>query len=189
MKERKGRYHKLKKQMEARRESRISLTDPDSQPIPKNPKVDMAYNVQTAVDDKHKLIVEQDVTNAVIYFYQMSGIAIKAKETLGVDHMKVVADMGYYPGDEIKACEEAAIEPYVSKPLTSANRKLGLYVKEKFRYDPLRDAINPSQNIPCGKNLFSQCGILKIWRQFSHRLLLCLTILLSDRNGVKNGLS
>jgi len=49
------------------------------------------------------------------------------------------AFMGYYHGHEIKTCEEEGIEPYVSKPLTSANRKLGLYGKEKFAYDPDKD--------------------------------------------------
>ncbi len=130
--ERKERYGELKGKMEASGESQISLTDPDSRSMPKSPKVDVGYNVQTAVDDKHKLIVEQDVTNAVTDVDHLSGIATTAKDTLGVDQIKVVADMGYYHGDEIKACEKAGIEPYVSKPLTSANRKLGLYGKEKF---------------------------------------------------------
>jgi hypothetical protein len=94
LKGRKGGYHDLKKEMHARGESQVSLTDSDSQSMPKSPRVDVGYNVQTAIDDKHKLIVEQDVTNAVTDVDQMSGIAIKAKETLGVDHMKVVADMG-----------------------------------------------------------------------------------------------
>jgi hypothetical protein len=62
------------------------------------------------------------VTNAVTDVDHLSGIAIQAKEALGVDHVKVVADMGYYQGEEIKACEEAGIELDVAKPLTSANR-------------------------------------------------------------------
>src|SRR5262249_49170887 len=124
---------------EASGESQMSLTDPDSRAMPKSPKVDVGYNVQTAVDAKHKLIVEQHVTNAVTDVDQLSTMAIAAKETLGVQHLKVVGDMGYYHGEESKACEEAGIEPYIAKPLTSANRKLGLYGKEQFRYDPVHD--------------------------------------------------
>jgi hypothetical protein len=45
-------------------ESQLSLTDPDSRAMAMNPKVGVGYNVQVAVDSKHKLIVEQEVTNA-----------------------------------------------------------------------------------------------------------------------------
>jgi transposase len=139
LRERKDRYGKLKEGMETSGESQVSLTDPDSRLMARDWQKVVGYNVQAAVDDKHKLIVEQDVTNAVTDDDQLSGIAIRAKETLGVDQMKVVADMGYYHGDEIKTCEKEGIEPYVSKPLTSANRKLGLYGKEKFTYDSGKD--------------------------------------------------
>lgn len=137
--ERKDRYGELMEEMEAQGEKQVSLTDPDSRSMPKSPRVDAGFNVQMAVDDKHKLIVEQEVTNAVTDDDQLSGIAIRAKGTLGVNHVNVVADMGYYHGHEIKTCEKEGIEPYVSKPLTSANRKLGLYGKEKFAYDPDKD--------------------------------------------------
>jgi len=139
LKERKGKYHEYLKMMEESGESQISLTDPDSRAMPKSPKVDVGYNVQVAVDEKHKLIVEQYVTNTVTDVDQLSKISKQAKEELGVEKIKVVADMGYYNGNEIKACEADGIEPYVAKPLTSANRKLGLYGKEKFKYDSHKD--------------------------------------------------
>jgi transposase len=149
LRERKGRYEQLRAALEASGESQMSLTDPDSRAMPKSPKVDVGYNVQTAVDAKHKLIVEQHVTNAVTDVDQLSAMAIAAKETLGVEHLKVVADMGYYHGEEIKACEEAGIEPYIAKPLTSANRKVGLYGKERFLYDPVHDCYH----CPAGQSL------------------------------------
>jgi hypothetical protein len=73
--------------------------------------VDVGYNVQVAVDEKHKLLVIQEVTNAVTAVDQLSGLAIPAEEALGVDRVNVVAEMGYYCGEEITACEEAGIEP------------------------------------------------------------------------------
>ena len=60
-----------------------------------------------------------------------------------------MADMGYYNGEEIKGCEKEGIEPYVSKPLTSANTKLGLFGKEKFVYDPEKDCYR----CPAGEEL------------------------------------
>ena len=164
LRQRKDRYSKLKEELEASGESQVSLTDPDSRSMSKSPKVDVGYNVQAAVDDKHKLIVEQDVTNAVTDVDQLSGTAIKAKEVLGIDQMKVVADMGYYHGDEIKACEEAGIEPYVSKPLTSANTKLGLYGKEKFTYDPEKDCYR----CPAGQELTYRFDTLELGRHIRY---------------------
>jgi transposase len=65
LRERKGHYEGLREAMEVSGESQVSLTDPDSRALPKSPKVDVGYNVQVAVDDKHKLLVIQEVTNAV----------------------------------------------------------------------------------------------------------------------------
>jgi transposase len=47
-------------------ESQISLTDPDSRAMAAHTHVAVGYNVQVAVDAKHKLIVEQQVTNQVV---------------------------------------------------------------------------------------------------------------------------
>jgi transposase len=126
LRERKGRYEGLRRELERTGQRQVSLTDPDSRAMPKSPKVEVGYNAQVAVDAQHKLFVVQEVTNAVTDVDQLSGIAIQAQAVLGVDRVKVVADMGYYHGEEINACEEAGIEPYVAKPLTSANRKVGL---------------------------------------------------------------
>ena len=40
-------------------ESQISLTDPDSRAMAGHTKIGVGYNVQIAVDAKHKMIVEQ----------------------------------------------------------------------------------------------------------------------------------
>ena len=66
-------------------------------------------------------------------------MARSAKEALAVEKMDVVADMGYYDGQEVKACLEEGIIPYIPKANTSANRKRGLFTKEDFRYDAQRD--------------------------------------------------
>jgi transposase len=145
LKDRQDRYSQLLQEIEESGETQVSLTDADS----RSPKAPVSYNVQTAVDEKHKLIVTQDVTNAVTDRDQLSNIAIQAKETLGVEKLKVVADMGYSHGKEIKACEEAGLEPYVPTPVTSANRKLGLYGKEQFVYDAEKDVYR----CPAGQEL------------------------------------
>ena len=66
-------------------------------------------------------------------------MAEAAKEALAVDEIDVVADRGYYDGQEVKACLQEGITPYIPKANTSTNRKRGLFTKENFRYDAQDD--------------------------------------------------
>ena len=120
--------------------SQLSLTDPDSRRMPTaSGGSDVGYNVQIAVDEKHKLIVAHDVTTAVTDQAQLAPMADGAKAALGVDTLTVVADMGYYDGADVKQCEANGMTVYVSKPNTSANTKRGLFGKERFQYDATAD--------------------------------------------------
>jgi len=141
LKKRKREYQALEQQLEESGEKQISLTDPDSRsmPIRKSGRTEVAYNVQISVDDRHKLILDHEVTNEVTDRDQLSTMAVRAKELLQVKQLEALADMGYYHGKQVKACLEAGITPYIPKPNTSANRKLGLYAKQDFRYHPDKD--------------------------------------------------
>ena len=135
LKERKGRYEELLKELGASGQSQVSLTDPESRAMALTPRGEVSYNGQTAVDQKHHLIVEQDVTNEGLDNHQLFTMAQKTKQMLGQDELQVVADMGYYNHEELKRCEEAGITTYVSKPLVSKNTARGLFGKEKFVYE------------------------------------------------------
>ncbi len=88
-------------------ESQISLTDPDSRAMAAHTHVAVGYNVQIAVDAKHKLIVEQQVTNQVVDMGLLAQTAEPAKKgVLGVEQIAVVADRGYFKIEDIEACEE-----------------------------------------------------------------------------------
>jgi transposase len=158
---RKGRYEQLQAALEASGESQVSLTAPDSRARPKSPKVDVGSNVPTAVDAKPKLLLEQHGTNAVTDVAPLSVMAIAAKEMLGVEPLQGVAEMGDYHGEEIKAWEEAGSEPYGAKPLTSAKRKLGLYGKEPFPYEPESDCYR----CPAGQALTCRFATVELGRQ------------------------
>jgi transposase len=136
---RQGRYEPLRDALEASGESQVSLTDPDSRAMPKSPKVAVGDHGQTAVGAQHQRMVEPHVTHAVTDVDPRSAMARTAQETLGVEQLQVVAEMGSYHGEDINACEEAGIEPYMAQPLTSANRKLGRYGKERFTDDLAHD--------------------------------------------------
>jgi hypothetical protein len=102
----------------------------------------VGYNVQTAVDVDSHLIVAHDVTNIGIDRRQLSPMANQAKAILApeVDEpMKVIADQGYYRGEELLACEEANITAYVAKSDTSGKRKKGEFSRRQFRYIPEDD--------------------------------------------------
>ena len=141
LKERMDEYKGLKKKMEDSGETQISLTDPDSRsmPLAGGPRTLVAYNVQISVDEKYKLIVDHEVTNDVTDRNLLSQIARQAKEALGVDEIDVLADMGYYDGQQVKECLEEDITPYIPKADTSANKKLGLFGKSDFNYEPEQD--------------------------------------------------
>jgi hypothetical protein len=134
--ERKQAYEGYVEQLKQSGQTQVSLTDPDSRKMPTG---QVGYNVQIAVDEKHKLIVAHDVTNAVTDRDQLASMAETAKATVGAETLTVVADMGYYHGAEVKKCEAQGIVAYVAKANTSANTKLGLFGKECFRYDATAD--------------------------------------------------
>jgi Transposase DDE domain/Transposase domain (DUF772) len=120
-------------------EDQISLTDPDSRAMAAHTHVAVGCNVQVAVDVKHKLIVEQQVTNQVVDMGLLTQTAKPAKEALGVEAIAVVADRGYFKIEDIEACENAGIEPYVPRPQRGPAVKAGLFRKDEFRYDAASD--------------------------------------------------
>jgi hypothetical protein len=102
-------------QLERTGEHQISLTDPDRRAMAAHTRVAVGYNVPVAVDVKHKLIVEQQVTNQIVDMGLLTQTAEPAKEILGVEKIDVVADGGYFKIEDIEACEKAGIEPYTSR--------------------------------------------------------------------------
>jgi hypothetical protein len=100
----------------------------------------VSYNVQTAVDSKHHLIAAHEVTNAPIDRSQLSSMAGKAMSALDAETLTVIADPGYYKGEEIVACHDAGITALVPKTDTSPSKAKGRYSKVDFRYDAEQNA-------------------------------------------------
>ena len=117
----------------------VSLTDPDSRAMSMGRGSTIGYNVQAAVDAKHSLIIETEVTQTTSDLGALGTMALKAQEALGAEKLSVVADKGYYNGKEVLLCDTIGVSAYVAKPLTSANTARGLYGKERFRYDPQKN--------------------------------------------------
>ena len=88
LKERKTRHEGMLEELERTGQSQVSLTDPDSRAMASYPKVGVGYNAQVAFDAKHKLIVEQHVTNAGSDLGLLAETAGAAKEVLGVERRR-----------------------------------------------------------------------------------------------------
>jgi hypothetical protein len=99
----------------------------------------VGYNVQTAVDAQHHLIVTHEVTNVGSDRDQLYKMAEKAREAMGTDGLTAVADRGYFKSQEILACHEAGIVPLVPKSLTSTANFAGRFDREAFLYVPRLD--------------------------------------------------
>ena len=148
IRQRKQKCQKMLTQLETEHKTQISATDPDSRLMQTSNGIKSSYNVQIAVDSKHKLIAAQDVTNDVVDRNQLSNMTIQAKQNMNAEQFDAVADMGYYHGHEVQTCLKAGITPYIPKPYTSANTKQGLYGKERFKYDAQNDCyICPAKQI------------------------------------------
>src|SRR5437016_5580108 len=140
LQERKAKYQALQEGLKTSGAKQVSLTDKDARSmVMHHGSTEVGYNVQTAVDEQHQLIVEHEVTNDPTDHAHLAEMALRAKETLGVEQLEVVADMGYYDGADVKQCAEAGITTYIPKPLTSVNRKRGLFTKQDFTYDEGKD--------------------------------------------------
>ncbi len=148
------RMQALAKEVEAAPDQQISLTDPDARSMATSGKGTgtVGYNVQTAVDAQHHLIVDHQVTNIGNDRSQLATMAKRARTAMQAEHIEVVADRGYFSGEEIVACEEVGITAYVPRPQTSNNQAKGLFGKRDFVYLPETD----SYRCPAGQSL--------IWR-------------------------
>jgi transposase len=135
-------FKALEVEVHAAPDQQISLTDPDARAMATNGKGTgiVGYNVQSVVDTQHHLIVAHEVTNIGNDRGQLSGMARQAKGALGVEALDVLADRGYFKGEEILACEQIGVTPYVPKPLTSGAKAEGRFGKQDFIYVAEDDA-------------------------------------------------
>ncbi|MCW8829906.1 MAG: IS1182 family transposase [Gammaproteobacteria bacterium] len=139
-------------------DNQVSLTDPDARSMRTRSKSSgtVGYNVQTAVDARNHLIIAHEVTNTGSDRSQLYNMAVQAREAMGAKALTVLADRGYYKGEEILACHEASIVPYVPKSHTSGNQAKGLFGKRDFQYITQDD----EYRCPAGERLS--------WRTTSH---------------------
>ncbi|HEY0234130.1 MAG TPA: transposase, partial [Afipia sp.] len=85
IKGKRDRHKALLDELDKTGEDQISLTDPDARAMARMTKVGVGYNIQLAVDVKHKLIAEQEVSNQVLDMGLLAPTVEAAMDTLSVD--------------------------------------------------------------------------------------------------------
>jgi len=101
-----------------------------------------AYNVQTAVDAEHALIVAQQVSTEATDNRSLEPMAEAAQAAVSEPGQKlnVVADAGYSNGEQAERCESKGIVPHVPANRGVNNRGDGtLFQRSQFLYDEATD--------------------------------------------------
>ena len=153
LQERTIKYDTLQEQLNATDDKQISTTDTDSRSILITKSiVEVAYNVQNAVDDKHNLIVHTQATNSNDG-KALHKAAIQAKENLQLKKdqpLMILADKGYHTGAELQACQQDNMLTHVAyKDQPSVKHIATEFLAESFAYDKATD----SYTCPAGATL------------------------------------
>jgi transposase len=155
LKQNKLKYELLQEKLNQSQEPQISTTDPDSRALlVQGQVVEVSYNMQAAVDDKHKLVVATHTINRNDR-NALSDIAIEAKENLQVKTLTTINDKGYHNGYEIQRCKDNNITTIVAQQeIVNSNTKgtTPAYLVTQFKYNKKKD----SYTCPQGKTLRTQ---------------------------------
>jgi predicted sulfurtransferase len=89
------------------------------------------------------------VTNVGNDRTQLRAMGQQARAVMACEELTVLADRGYYNGDEVLACEGTGVLPYVPKIQTSGNTNRGLFTGQDFVYDAEHDRYT----CPAGQHL------------------------------------
>ena len=145
----------LLKEMGESGETHRSMTDPDARLLNKRGQKTAGYNVQIAVDDRHKLVVADEVVQDGNDLNQLHPMLSQAKAALGVEQMEGLGDKGYCNAAQIAACGRDGITVHVPEPEKGGRqRQDGRFVRDDFQYDPETD----TYRCPAGQSLPKRGG-------------------------------
>jgi len=133
--EKKLKYKKLEQQLIETGQEQISATDPDSRKLAVRQNIlEVCYNIQTSVDDKHNLPIDFKTTSNNDT-HALANMAARAKSILGHNDFTALLDKGYHTGSEINRCHEMGIETLVAVPSLSTQAPDPGYNLEQFIYN------------------------------------------------------
>ena len=132
--DKKLKYKNLEQQLIETGQEQISTTDPDSRKLAVRQNIlEVCYNIQTSVDDKHNLPIDfKTTTNNDTH--ALANMAARAKSILGHNDFTALLDKGYHTGSEISRCHDMGIETLVAVPSLSTQAPDPAYNLEQFIY-------------------------------------------------------
>jgi len=155
----------LEKEVNKHPDKQVSQTDPDARLMhTHHMERRVCYNVQSAVDTKHHLIVEHDVTMTVDRG-QLTLVAAQVQKTLGMKNITIIADKGYFSRNDIKSTQDLGMTANVPQSDTSGAAKKGVFNKSLFKYDKIKDIyLCPAgEELPHRRNVTERDLELKVY--------------------------
>lgn len=135
-------YDLLSEKLKESGEPQISTTDEDARALlVQGVVVEVSYNIQAAVDNKHNLVVATHTINRND-LNALGSIALEAKENLEVDTLTVLVDKGYHNGREIAHCKSHNITTIVAHPTPGISKESTIepeYLVAQFQYNKSDD--------------------------------------------------
>lgn len=127
----------------------ICLTDPDAKSMKNNGKFEVCFNMQAAVDNKHKLFVNYEVVNDINDQGQLSNMVSKTRQVFEDERITVLADTGYYNMTGIVDSSDENTEILIMAQKGKKEKLENGFDKINFTYNPAED----SYTCPLGFNL------------------------------------
>lgn len=129
----------IEEEVNAHPDKQVSKNDPDARLLlTRHLNRQVCYNVQTAVDTKHHLIISHDIDKAADRG-QLTSVAKQVQEVMKKTDITVLADKGYFSRLDIKASHDLGITANVPQTDTSGSARKGIFNKSLFRYDKDKD--------------------------------------------------
>lgn len=147
--EQKKKYQDIEKQLEETGEKQISTSDPESRHlIIRGMITEVAYNIQSTVDDKHNLPINYDTTN-VNDSNAMTEMLEQAIDIVGNNSFDALFDKGYHNSEQLDNCQKLGVTTYVAIPTPASNAPDKSFNVSEFIYNKEND----TYTCPAGQTL------------------------------------
>jgi transposase len=131
----KKRYQSIEKQLQETGEKQVSTSDPESrQLVVRGVITEVCYNVQSTVDEKHKLPIDYLLTNNNDK-QAMTSMVENAIEIVGNNTFDAVFDKGYYTAEQIHKSQSLGVTTHVCVPNPASTAPDQNYNVSEFNYN------------------------------------------------------
>lgn len=132
-------YKAIENQLQETGEKQVSTSDPESrQMVIRGVVTEVCYNIQSTVDEKHKLPIDYELTNQNDK-NAMTSMVEKAIEIVGNNTFDAVFDKGYYTAEEIHKTQKLGVTTHVCVPNPASNAPDKAYNVSEFTYNKEHD--------------------------------------------------